>query len=78
LLVCTPHGIAAEVPGGGEVRWLAEWLFGATGGTAMIGTRVHMVNEDGSFTTVVCAESLREAERTAKAFCPDLAFDIHA
>ncbi len=39
---------------------------------------VQVVNEDGSFTTVVCAESLREAERTAKAFCPDLAFDIHA
>ncbi len=72
--MCTPHGIAAEVPGGGEVRWLAEWLFGATGGTAMIGTRVHMVNEDGSFTTVVCAESLQGVEQTAKARYPELAF----
>jgi hypothetical protein len=32
----------------------------------MIGARVRVVNEDGSFTTVVCAESLREVEQTAK------------
>jgi hypothetical protein len=46
--------------------WLAECLFGPTGGTEMIGARVRVANEDGSFTIVVCAESLREVEQTAK------------
>ena len=46
--------------------WLAECLFGATGGTEMIGARVRVVNEAGSFTIVVYAESLREIEQTAK------------
>jgi len=32
----------------------------------MIGARVRVVNENGSFTTVVSAESLREIEQTAK------------
>ena len=32
----------------------------------MIGARVRVVSEDGSFTIVVCAESLREIEQTAK------------
>ena len=32
----------------------------------MIGARVRVVNEDGSFTIVVYAESLREIEQTAK------------
>jgi hypothetical protein len=32
----------------------------------MIGARVRVVNESGSFTIVVCAESLREIEQTAK------------
>ena len=32
----------------------------------MIGARVRVVNEDGSFTIVVSAESLREIEQTAK------------
>jgi len=32
----------------------------------MIGARVRVVNEDGSFTIVVYAESLREVEQTAK------------
>gem|GEM_PF-1730261 len=32
----------------------------------MIGARVRVVNEGGSFTIVVCAESLREIEQTAK------------
>jgi hypothetical protein len=36
----------------------------------MIGARVRVVNEDGSFTAVVCAESLREVEQTAKVRYP--------
>jgi hypothetical protein len=36
----------------------------------MIGARVRVVNEVGSFTIVVCAESLREVEQTAKARYP--------
>ena len=36
----------------------------------MIGARVRVVNEGSSFTIVVCAESLREVERTAKARYP--------
>jgi hypothetical protein len=32
----------------------------------MIGARVRIVNEDGRFTIVVYAESLREIEQTAK------------
>lgn len=32
----------------------------------MIGARVRAVNEDGSFTAVVCAEGLREVEQTAR------------
>ena len=51
---------------GGAAFWLAECLFGATGGTEMIGARVRVVNEGGSFTIVVWAESLREIEQTAK------------
>jgi hypothetical protein len=41
------------------------------GGTEMIGARVRVVNEGGSFTIVVCAESLREVEQTAKARYPE-------
>jgi hypothetical protein len=37
----------------------------------MIGARVRVVNEGGSFTIVVCAESLREVEQTAKARYPE-------
>ena len=37
----------------------------------MIGARVRVANEGGSFTTVVCAESLREVEQTAKARYPE-------
>jgi hypothetical protein len=55
---------------GGAAFWLAECLFGATGGTEMIGARVRVVNEGGSFTIVVYAESLREVEQTAKARYP--------
>jgi len=55
---------------GGAAFWLAECLFGATGGTEMIGARVRVVNEGGSFTVVVYAESLREIEQTAKARYP--------
>jgi hypothetical protein len=51
--------------------WLAERLFGAVGGTEMIGARVRVANEGGSFTIVVCAESLREVEQTAKARYPE-------
>jgi hypothetical protein len=36
----------------------------------MIGARVRVVNEGGSFTIVLCAESLREVEQTAKARYP--------
>jgi hypothetical protein len=36
----------------------------------MIGARVRVVNADGSFTTVVCAESLREVEQAAKVHFP--------
>jgi hypothetical protein len=57
----------ADVQGrGGADFWLGEGLVGATGGTAMIGARVRVVNGGGSFTIVVCAESLREIEQTAK------------
>jgi hypothetical protein len=64
--VRTLQGLA-DVPGrGGAAFWLAECLFGATGGTELIGARVQVANEDGSFTIVVCAESLREVEQTAK------------
>jgi len=37
----------------------------------MIGARVRVVNEGSSFTIVVCAESLREVEQTAKARNPE-------
>jgi hypothetical protein len=37
----------------------------------MIGARVRVVSEGGSFTIVVCAESLREVEQTAKARYPE-------
>ena len=50
--------------------WLAECLFGATGGTQMIGARVRVANEGGSFSIVVWAENLREVEQTAKARYP--------
>jgi hypothetical protein len=36
----------------------------------MIGARVRVVNEGGSFTIVLYAESLREVEQTAKARYP--------
>ncbi len=36
----------------------------------MIGARVQVANEGGSFTIVVCAESLWEVEQTAKAHYP--------
>ena len=36
----------------------------------MIRARVRVANEGGSFTIVVCAESLREIEQTAKARYP--------
>ena len=36
----------------------------------MIGARVRVVNEGGSFTIVLYAESLREAEQTAKTRYP--------
>jgi hypothetical protein len=55
---------------GGAAFWLGEDLVGATGGTEMIGARVRVVSGDGSFTIVVCAESLREIEQTAKARYP--------
>ena len=42
----------------------------------MIGARVRVVNEDGGFTIVVCAESLRGVEQTAKARYPGSAVRI--
>jgi hypothetical protein len=42
----------------------------------MIGARVRVVNEGASFTIVVCAESLREVEQTAKARYPGSAVRI--
>jgi hypothetical protein len=36
----------------------------------MIGARVQVVNDDGGFTIMVRAESLREVEQTAKALHP--------
>lgn len=68
--VPTLRGLAKVRGRGGAALWLAECLFGATGGTEMIGARVRVVNEGGSFTVVVCAESLREVEQTAKARYP--------
>ena len=64
------HGLADVRGRGGAAFWLAECPFGATGGTEMIGARVRVANEGGSFTIVVCAESLREVEQTAKARYP--------
>jgi len=64
--VRTLQGLADVRGRGGAAFWLAECLFGAMGGTEMIGARVRVVNEGGSFTIVVCAESLREIEQTAK------------
>ena len=37
----------------------------------MIGARVRVVNEGGSFTIVIYAETLREIEQTAKARYPE-------
>jgi hypothetical protein len=37
----------------------------------MIGAQVRVVREDGNFSTVVFAESLREVEQTAKARYPE-------
>jgi len=42
----------------------------------MIGAKVRVVNEDGCFTIVVCAESLREIEQTAKVRYPGSAVKI--
>ncbi|MDQ3863353.1 MAG: hypothetical protein M3317_07625 [Actinomycetota bacterium] len=62
--------------GKGAAFWLAECLFGPTGGPVMIGARVRVANEDGSFTTVIFAECLREVERTAKSRYPESAVEI--
>ena len=42
----------------------------------MIGARVRVVNEGGSFTIVVCAQSLLEVEQAAKARYPGSAVRI--
>ena len=68
--VRTLQGLADVRGSGGAAFWLAECVFGATGGTEMIGARVRVVNEGGSFTVVVYAESLRDIEQTAKARYP--------
>jgi hypothetical protein len=67
----TLQGLADVRGRGGAAFWLAKCLFGATGGTEMIGARVRVANGGGSFTIVVCAESLREVEQTAKARYPE-------
>jgi hypothetical protein len=64
------QGLADVRSRGGAAFWLGQGLVGATGGTEMIGARVRVVSGDGSFTIVVCAESLREVEQTAKARYP--------
>ncbi len=66
----TLQGLADVRGRGGAAFWLAECLVGAEGGTEMIGARVQVANEGGGFTIVVCAESLREVEQTAKARYP--------
>ena len=73
MLVRTLRGLADVQGRGGAVFWLAKCLFGAT---EMIGARVRVVNEGGSFTIVVCAESLREVEQTAKARYPESSVSI--
>jgi hypothetical protein len=60
------QGLADVRDRGGAAFWLAKYLFDATGGTEMIGARVRVVNEGGSFTIVIYAETLREIEQTAK------------
>jgi hypothetical protein len=72
----TLQGLANVRGRGGAAFWLAECLFGAADGTEMIGARVRVANEGGSFTIVVCAESLREVEQTAKARYPGSAVKI--
>jgi hypothetical protein len=64
--VRTLQGLAGVRGRRGAAFWLAECLFGARGGTEMIGARIRVVDEGGSFTIVVYAESLREVEQTAK------------
>ena len=66
LRVRTLQGLADLRGRGGAAFWLAECLFGATGGTEMIGARVRVANERGSFTIVIYAESLRQVEQTAR------------
>ena len=74
--VRTLQGLADVRGRGGAAFWLAEYLVGAEGGTEMIGARVQVANEGGDFTIVVCAESLREVEQTAKARYPGSAVRI--
>jgi len=70
LPVPTLRGLADVRGRGGAALWFGECLFGATGETEMIGARVRVVNEGGSFTIVLYAESLRKVEQTAKARYP--------
>jgi hypothetical protein len=70
LRVRTLQGLVGVRCGGGAAFWLAKCLFAATGGTEMIGARVWVANDRGSFTVMVCAESLRQVEQTAKARYP--------
>ena len=50
--------------------------FRSGGRDGMIGARVRVVKEDGNFSTVVFAESLREVEQTAKARYPESVIKI--
>ena len=74
--VRTPQGLADVRDRGGAAFWLAACPFRATGRKEMIRARVRVANEGGSFTIVVCAESLREIEQTAKARYPGSAVKI--
>jgi hypothetical protein len=76
LPVRTLQGLA-DVRGRGEAAFsLAECVFAARSGMKMIGARVRVVNEGGSFTIVVYAESLWEVEQTAKIRYPGSAVRI--
>lgn len=54
----------------------AKCFASVLGGTLMIRARVRVASDNGSFTAVVLAESLREVEQTAKTRYPGTAVEI--